>query len=85
MKYSDDLSAMRQIKFLILCGYEVKTSEMKIQALSEDLSQIQWYTFSQKWEKMPDLGFGTSYKDGLCPKLENKSYKAKIRPTKSFI
>ena len=24
---------------------------MKILALSEDLSQIQWYTFSQKWEK----------------------------------
>ena len=24
---------------------------MKILALSEDLSQIQWYNFSQKWEK----------------------------------
>ena len=58
-----------EIKFQILSVYEIKTSKMKILALSEDLSQIQWYTFSQKWEKMPDLGFGTSYKDELCPKL----------------
>ena len=45
------LYTIRQIKFPILCEYEVKTSKMKIMALSEDLSQIQWYTFSQKWEK----------------------------------
>ena len=51
MEYSDDLSAIRQMKFQILCEYEVKTSEMNIWALSEDLCQILWYTFSQKCEK----------------------------------
>ena len=35
----------------ILCECEVKTCQMKILALSEGLSQIQWYTFSQKCEK----------------------------------
>ena len=51
MEYSDDLYTIRQIKFPILYEYEVKTSKMKILVLSEDLSQIQWYIFSQKWEK----------------------------------
>ena len=51
MEYFDDLYAIRQIKLQILCEYEVKTSEMNIWALSEDLCQILWYTFSQKCEK----------------------------------
>ena len=51
MDYSDDPHAIRQIKFSISCEYEVKTSEIKIQDLNEDLSQILWYTFSHKWEK----------------------------------
>ena len=51
LEYSNDLYAIRQIKFPILCEYEVKTSKVQILALCEDLSQIQWYTFSQKWEK----------------------------------
>ena len=29
---------------------------------------------------MPDLGFGTSYKDGLCPKLEKNPTKPKLGP-----
>ena len=29
---------------------------------------------------MPDLGFGTSYKDGLCPKLEKNPAKPKLGP-----
>ena len=29
---------------------------------------------------MPDLGFETSYKDGLCPKLEKNSAKPKSGP-----
>ena len=33
--------------------------------------------------KMPDLGFETSYKDGLCPKLEKNPCKAKIWPSNS--
>ena len=28
--------------------------------------------------KMPDLGFGTSYKDGLCPKLKKNPAKPKL-------
>ena len=51
MEYFDHLYAIRQIKFQILCEYELKTSEMNIWALSEDLCQILWYTFSQKCEK----------------------------------
>ena len=38
--------------------------------------------FFTKMGKMPDLGFGTSYKDVLCPKLEKKPCKAKIGPSK---
>ena len=51
LEYSDDLNAIRQIKFPILCEYDAKPSKMKILAFSEDLSQLWWYTFSQKWEK----------------------------------
>ena len=70
LEYFDDLDAIRQIKFPILCEYDAKTSRMKILALSEDLSQLWWYTFFTKiGKKMQVLGFGTSYKDGLCPKL----------------
>ena len=32
--------------------------------------------FFTKMGYMTDLGFGTSYKDLLCPKVEDKSYKA---------
>ena len=28
-----------------------KTSEMKIWVLSKDLTEIRWYTLSQKWEE----------------------------------
>ena len=42
---------------------------------------VQFFT---KMGKMIDLDFGTSYKDGLCPKLEDKSYKAKIGPQNVF-
>ena len=47
MEYSGDLHAIRQIKYPILYEYEVNTSEMKIWALSKDLAQIQYYTFSK--------------------------------------
>ena len=36
--------------------------------------------FFTKMEKMPDLGFGTSYKDELCPKLEKNPAKQKLGP-----
>ena len=36
--------------------------------------------FFTKITKMPDLGFGTSYKDGLCPKLEKNPAKPKLSP-----
>ena len=36
--------------------------------------------FFTKITKLPDLGFGTSYKDGLCPKLEKNSAKPKLGP-----
>ena len=39
------------MKFVDFCEYKIKIFEMKILVLSEDLSQIQWYIFSQKWEK----------------------------------
>ena len=48
----------------------------------ENLSQLWWYTF----HKYGNLGFGTIYKDGLCPKLQKKKpYKAKIGPSQCFI
>ena len=34
--------------------------------------------FFTKIEKMQDLGFGTSYKDELCPKLLKKPTKLKL-------
>ena len=34
--------------------------------------------FFTKITKMPDLGFGTSYKDGLCPKLKKNPAKPKL-------
>ena len=40
LEYFDDLDAIRQIKFPIFCEYDAKTCEMKILALSEDLSQL---------------------------------------------
>ena len=33
-----------------------------------------------KMGKMPDMGSGTSYKDGLCPKLEKNLSKPKLGP-----
>ena len=36
--------------------------------------------FFTKITKMPDLGFGTSYTDGLCPKLEKTPAKPKLSP-----
>ena len=41
--------------------------------------------FFTKMGKMPGLGFGTSYEDVLCPKLEKISCKAKIGPSKCFM
>ena len=55
LEYSGNLHAIRQVKFQIFCQYEVKTSEMKLWALSEDLTEIQCYNFSPKWEK-PNIG-----------------------------
>ena len=40
LEFFDDLDAIRQTKFPILCEYDAKTSRMKILALSEDLSQL---------------------------------------------
>ena len=34
--------------------------------------------FFTKIGKMPDLSFGTSYKDRLCPKLEKNPAKLKL-------
>ena len=36
--------------------------------------------FFIKITKMPDLGFGTSYSGGLCPKLEKNPAKPKLSP-----
>ena len=36
------------------------------------------FDFFTKMEKMPDLGFGTSYKDGLCLNLEKNPAKLKL-------
>ena len=36
--------------------------------------------FFTKMGKMPKLGFGTSCKDGLCPKLEKNPAKPKLGP-----
>ena len=55
--------------------------------LSNENSGPQWrfksnsmvHFFTKMW-KMPDLGFGTSYKDGLCPKLEKNPAKPKLGP-----
>ena len=40
LEFLDDLNAIRQIKFPILCEYDMKTSKKKIQANSQDLNQI---------------------------------------------
>ena len=78
MEYFDDVyGAIRQIKFQILCEYEVKTSETKIQALSEDLSQILWYTFSQKWDES-FMNASISKKVQLYSSQEKKLQKSKI-------
>ena len=45
--YSDELYGIRQIKFPILCEYDAKTSEIKILVVSEELSQLLCYIFSQ--------------------------------------
>ena len=55
--------------------------------LSNENSGPQWrfksnsmvHFFTKMW-KMPDLGFGTSYKDGLCPKLLKNPAKPKLGP-----
>ena len=36
--------------------------------------------FFTKMGKMPDLGFGTLCKDGLCPKLDKNPAKPKLDP-----
>ena len=41
------------------------------------------YLFT-KMGKMTDLGFGTSYKDGLCPKLEKNLAKPKLSSQNVF-
>ena len=38
------------------------------------------FDFFTKMEKNARLGFGTSYKDGLCPKLEKNPEKPKLGP-----
>ena len=43
------------------------------------MSNSMVHFFTKMW-KMPDLGFGTSYKDGLCPKLEKNPAKPKFGP-----
>ena len=43
------------------------------------MSNSMVHFFTKMW-KMPDLGFGTSYKDGLCPKLEKNPAKPKLGP-----
>ena len=81
LEYSSVFYTIRHIKFTDFCEYKIKKSDLKIQALSEDISQIEWYLlFFTKITKMPDLGFGTSYKDGLCPKLEKNLEKPKLSP-----
>ena len=57
---------------------------MKIWTLSKDLIQIQCYTFSQKWENAR-LGFGTAYKDGVCPSFKKKPYKGQNWSLKMFL
>ena len=81
MEYSDDLNAIiRQIKFPIFCEYEVKTSEMKIWALSEDLSQILWYDFSQKCEKCQTWVFHHHIKMFYVQNLRKNPAKPKLGP-----
>ena len=84
MEYSDDLYVIRQIKFQILCDYEVKISEMNIWALSKDLSQIQWYTFSQKWEKCQTWVLEHHVKKDYVPNLR-KTLQSQNWALKMFI
>ena len=44
---------------------------------SNSNSTAQFFT---KMGKMPDMGFETPYKDGLCPKLEKNPAKPKLSP-----
>ena len=53
---------------------------MKIQALAPQRSykSNSMVLFFTKISKMPDLGFGTSYKNGVYPKLEKNPAKLKL-------
>ena len=53
---------------------------MNIWALSEGLKSNSMVQFFTKMGKIPDLGFGTSNKDGLYPKLEKNPAKPKLGP-----
>ena len=46
---------------------------------------VHFFDYFTKIGKMPDLGLGTSYKDGLCPKLEKNSAKPKLGPQNVYI
>ena len=80
MEFFDDLYAIRQLKFPILSEYEIKTSKMKIQALSEDLSQILWRTFSQICEKCQIWVLEHHLKMDYVPKFRKNPAKPKLDP-----
>ena len=53
---------------------------MKILALSEDLSQIQWYTFSQKWKKCQTWVLEHHIKMDFVQNLRKSPAKSKFGP-----
>ena len=53
---------------------------MKIMALSEDLSQILWYTFSQKWKKCQTWDLEHHIQMGYVQKLRKNLVNPKSGP-----
>ena len=51
LEFSKKIYTIRKIKFQIFIEYAIKISEMKIQALRNDLAKFRWYIFSQKCKK----------------------------------
>ena len=80
LEFSLKIYTIRQIKFQIFIEYAIKISKMKIQALSEDLSQILWYTFSQKWEKCQTWVLEHHIKMDYVPNLRKNPAKPKLDP-----
>ena len=80
LEFSLKIYTIRQIKFQIFIEYAIKISKMKIQALSEDLSQILWRTFSQICEKCQIWVLEHHLKMDYVPKFRKNPAKPKLDP-----